>query len=50
MHRSPGIYHTDEDHPRKTFDEGCANSHRLKWGPLPPNEEGRHNKPGKDKT
>jgi hypothetical protein len=25
----------------KPSDEGCATSHRLKWGPFPSNEVGR---------
>ena len=25
----------------ETFDEGCANSHTLIWGPFPPNEVSR---------
>ena len=46
VHRSPGIYFTAEENPGKpqlgeTVDEGSANSHILKWGPLPPNEVGR---------
>ena len=44
-HRSPGIYLKAEENPGKpkleTVDEGCANIHRLKWRPLPPNRIGR---------
>ena len=64
VHKSPGIYLTYEQNPRKTSagrspDEGYTTSHRVKWVPLPPNEvstiaqhvrkrEGR--KQGKDGT
>ena len=46
VHRSPGICLTAEENPRKPqlrnrLMKGCANSHRLKWGPFPPNEVGR---------
>ena len=44
VHRS-GIYLTGEENPGtyqlETVDEGCAISHRLKWGPFPPNEVSR---------
>ena len=33
---------TTEENPRKhQLGRGCAASHRLKWGPFPPNEVGR---------
>ena len=43
VHRSPGICLTVEENPRKPqlgdrLMKGCATSHRLKWGPFPPNE------------
>ena len=43
VHRSPGICLTAEETPRKPqlgerLMKGCATSHRLKWGPFPPNE------------
>ena len=46
MHRSPGIYLTAEENPRKPqlgdrVTKGCATSHHLKWGPFPPNEVDR---------
>ena len=46
VHRSPGICLTAEENPRKAqvgdhLIRGCATSHRLKWGPFPPNEVGR---------
>ena len=39
-HKSRVIYLTDEENLRKPqlWDEDCANSHYLKWDPLPPNE------------
>jgi hypothetical protein len=33
---APGIYITTEENSGKS-QQGCANSHCLKWGPLPPN-------------
>ena len=41
LHRSAGIYFTAEENSGKPSDEGCATSHRLKWGPLHPNEVDR---------
>ena len=46
VHRSPGICLTVKENPRKpqlgnSPMKGCATSHRLKWGPLHPNEVGR---------
>ena len=43
VHRSPGICLTAEENPaRRPSDEGAVSiSHRLKWGPFPPNEVGR---------
>ena len=45
VHRSPGICLKSEENPenpsKETVDEGCATSHRLKWGLLLPNEVGR---------
>ena len=41
MYRSPGIFLPAEDLGRTSSHEGCATSHWLKWGPLPPNELGR---------
>ena len=43
MHISLGIYLTAEENSGKPQlgDLGCATSHRLKWGSLPPNEVGR---------
>ena len=42
VHRSSGIYLIAVENLRlETVDEGCATSHRLKWGPLLPNEVGR---------
>ena len=46
VHRSPGICLTAKENPRKPqlgdrLMKGCATSHRLKWGPFPPNEVGR---------
>ena len=46
VHRSPGIYLTDENNLKKTSarrrsDEDSAARHRFKWGPLPQNEVGR---------
>ena len=38
VHRSPGIYLTAEENTAKPQLE---DRHRLKWGPLPPNEVGR---------
>ena len=43
VHRSPEICFTAKENPQKTAgrrpsDEGCATSHRLKWGPFPPND------------
>ena len=40
VHRSPGIWLTAEENPRKPqlgdrLMKGCATSHRLKWGPFP---------------
>ena len=32
---------TPEKLSKETVNKGCATSHRLKWGPLPPNEVGR---------
>ena len=44
-HKSPGIYLTAEENPEnlslESVDEGCATSHRLKWGPFPTDEVGR---------
>ena len=45
VHRSHGIYLTAEGNSGKPLledhHEGCATSHRLKWGPLPPNDVSR---------
>ena len=46
VHRSPDICVTAEENPTKPQQgdrlmKGCATSHRLKWGPFPPNEVGR---------
>ena len=46
VHRSPGICLTADENPGKlelgdSLIRGCAISHRLKWGPFPPNEVGR---------
>ena len=46
VYRSPGICPIAEENPwkissRRPSDEGYATSHRLKLGPLPPNEVGR---------
>ena len=40
MHSSPDIYLTAEKKTsaKRPSDEGCSTIHRLKWGPLPPNE------------
>ena len=35
---------TPENLYYKTVDKDCVTSHRLKWGPLPPNEVGRFSK------
>ena len=42
VHRSPGICPAAEENPR-TFQLGdrLMTSHRIKWGPFPPNEVGR---------
>jgi hypothetical protein len=42
-HMSPGICLTGEENPAKPqlgdcLMKGCAPTHSLKWGPLPPNE------------
>ena len=39
VHIYPGIYLRVE--AKETVVEGCATSHRLKWGSLPRNEVGR---------
>ena len=55
MYIYPGIYLTAEENPRKPqlgdrlMNEGCAISHRLKWGPLPANEVGNHTEPQRRK-
>ena len=42
VHISVGIYLTVEEIlSQETVDEGCATSHRLKWGSFPPNEVDR---------
>ena len=46
VHRCPDISLTAEENPGKPqlgnrLMKGCATSHCLKWGTLPPNEAGR---------
>ena len=48
MHRSPGINLTAEENSEKPQ---LGDRHRLKWGPVPPNDVGRiaqHVGKGKD--
>ena len=39
---------TLENLNKETVDEGCASSHRLKWGPFPPNEVDRIAQPARE--
>ena len=46
LQRSPGICLMADEAPgksqnKRSSDEGCATSYRLKWGPLHPDEVGR---------
>ena len=41
VHRFPGICLTAEENSGQPQLGGSANSHRLKWGPLSPNEVSR---------
>ena len=42
IYRSPGIYLTTEENlTKRFFNESCAKSHGLKWGPLLPCDIGR---------
>ena len=46
VHRTPGIYRTAEEKPRKTivrrwYGKGFVTNHLIKWGPLFSNDDDR---------